>query len=132
MVRRIRIYFLGVLLGTLLVYVFVFRKHDIDWDGWLPGQRILRDIRNDEAFRSSDRVACLLGCRNLKGAVFIDILTEGKLLNLRPGGDPYRYAVLWSDSTGKEYRAEIEKTGLELELTRLHAGADTATCAQCP
>ncbi|MEM9022138.1 MAG: hypothetical protein AAGB22_00255 [Bacteroidota bacterium] len=126
--RRLRLYLFGVLLGTVLVYVFVLRKHDIAYDAWLPAKRIMRDMRNDDRMTGSARYQCLVACRALTEAQMTSLFTEGKLENLRPGGDPYRYRITWSDSTGTTLVAGVEKPGNDYILVHLEAGENTVPC----
>jgi hypothetical protein len=62
LVSRIFTYFVGIALGSLLVYVLLFRgREDRNIGGWLPGARVLTKI-SESHFSISPQADCMKDC----------------------------------------------------------------------
>ena len=96
--RRLRIYFIGVLLGLVVVTVLFFRDDSRDLDIWTPEQRILEDIRNDKVLQQSDRMKCFQECLELSDEEMTNLWTDSKTKSLNPGGNPYKYLISLADA----------------------------------
>jgi hypothetical protein len=44
---RILVYFIGIMLGTVLVYFMLFRGRDRDIMAWLPGERVIAKVKEN-------------------------------------------------------------------------------------
>jgi hypothetical protein len=117
MIRRFRIYFTGFGIGLIMVYVIFSKNKERKYNIWTPEQRILEDIRNDEAFQSSERLACFVACLNLSEKDLEILWTEASTESLNPGGNPYIYLIeLEREST--VLQAEIELTKDEIRTLK--------------
>ncbi len=59
--RRVRIYLLGVFLGTLFVYFFLIRGKDRNFSFWFPSNRIIEEIQTKK-MNVTPRAFCMLTC----------------------------------------------------------------------
>jgi len=62
MARRLRVYFLGFLIGIVLVIFLYGDKYDIIV-GWTPEKRVLKRLKLTEKV-ISDSMQCILDCNN--------------------------------------------------------------------
>ena len=62
MARRLRVYFLGFLIGIVLVIFLYGDKYDIII-GWTPEKRVLKRLKLTEKV-ISDSMHCILNCNN--------------------------------------------------------------------
>lgn len=105
--RRIRVYFVGVLLGILVTWMMLLRDRNLDdYLKWTPNNRVLAEFRTDSAFVPVDAFWCELKCKGFTSLDYKGLLEEGK--------------VLFSESITQDYprmyRIEFE-TKEELVLT---------------
>lgn len=127
MLRRLRIYFTGFGIGLVLVYFMFLRDDSRDLDIWTPSQRILEDIRNDTAFRSSALLACYQSCLVLNDQELMALWTDSKVKSLNPGGNPYRYLISLQDNN-RHLEAEIELMGKKRRLLYLRDQQNPKDC----
>lgn len=110
MLRRLRVYFTGFGLGLIAVYVIFSNGEDRNLDIWIPEQRILEDIRGDEVFQKSEKLACFKSCVGLSDELMATLWLDSKTKSLNPGGDPYRYLItLKTDEHHIEAQIEWDK-----------------------
>ena len=93
MLRRLRVYFTGFGIGLIVVYVLFKNGEDRDLDIWTPEQRILEDIRNDDTFQKSEKLACYVSCLRLPDTLMTQLWIDSKTKSLNPGGNPYKYLI---------------------------------------
>ena len=130
MLRRLRVYFTGFGIGLILVYVLFKNGEDRNLDIWTPEQRILEDIRNDEEFQKSNKLACYVNCLNLPDSLMTQLWIDSQTKSLNPGGEPYRYLItLKTDANHIEARIEWDKKNPR-ELLMLRDMQNPADC-QC-
>jgi len=127
MLRRLRIYFTGVGIGLIMVYLMFGRDDSRDLDIWTPSQRILEEIRNDSILQNSGQLACFKACLNLTEDEMTEFWTESSVKSLNPGGDPYRYLIsLKTDE--RHLEAELEKAGEQYILQFVKDNQNPVAC----
>lgn len=62
--RRVRVYFVGVGLGCLLVYFFLIRGKGRDFGFWLPENRVIHEI-SESNMSYHPKATCELACFSL-------------------------------------------------------------------
>lgn len=97
--RRVRVYFIGLLLGCLVTWMMLLRDRNLDdYLKWTPNQRVLSEFSEDSLFVPSDAFWCHLQCQGFNSKDYRGLLDEGK--------------VLFSESTPRQtpkmYRIEFE------------------------
>lgn len=74
--KRLRLYFIGFIIGCVLVYFMLFRGTDRSY--WLPANRVKEQVRKSQ-FRYSERVECNMKCRKITHAEVEEILRNGEV-----------------------------------------------------
>lgn len=131
MLRRLKFYFIGFGIGLLMVYFMFFRESERDLDKWMPEQRILEEIREDSLLIHSASFGCAVNCYQLNDLDLAELLHEGQVKSLSPGGNPYVYQISYSDGE-KALEMKVEKQNDVLNFVYLKDLKNTATNCNCP
>jgi hypothetical protein len=75
---RIFTYFIGILLGSLMVYMLLIRGRDRDLLGWLPGNRVTQKIA-EQPLNISEKSACQLSCMGISQEEAQELITSGSV-----------------------------------------------------
>ena len=94
--RRIRLYILGLGIGSLMV-LFLFG--DRGCGGWLPGNRVKTSIM-ESLFETSDYTDCKLTCNEFTKEKIQDIIVKGTVLfnESKTKSDPREYTLQYEDN----------------------------------
>ena len=95
--RRVRIYILGLGIGSLMV-LFLFG--DRGCGGWLPGNRVKTSIM-ESLFETSEYTNCKLTCNEFTKEKIQDIIIEGTVLfkESETKIDPRQYKIEYKESS---------------------------------
>ena len=110
--RRVRVYFVGVLLGCIVTWALLLRGRNLDdYMRWTPNQRVLTEFNSDSLFVLNDTVLCHLKCHGFKSNDYKALFEEGNVLftESNPRKMPKMYRI----------QHQTEKRGsliLELEI----------------
>ena len=113
--RRLKLFLFGVLVGLIFVYFSLIRGRDRDLLGWLPKERVLQKLKENEMV-FSERSLCLLDCNDISREEVSQILLTGE--------------VNFGKSRAKETPCPVyalEGTVNNRELVILFASCDTIT-----
>lgn len=111
-----------------MVYVIFSKNRERKYNIWTPEQRILEDIRNDDAFQKSTRLNCFISCLELSEKEIEEFWTKASTESLNPGGSPYIY-LLELEKGGDKLQAEIVlDDSNKRTITYLNYEQKKATC----
>ncbi|GAB4383614.1 MAG: hypothetical protein Kow0075_15720 [Salibacteraceae bacterium] len=100
MARRVRLYLIGVVLGTIIAILIFGGDNSRDLDIWMPGQRILESIRNDSSFLQSPQLTKAVECCSISKQTMSKLWSEGTVSVVSGGGSPYVYEIQCETSHG--------------------------------
>jgi hypothetical protein len=91
--RRWRSFLIGVLLGSLIVYLLLFYNRDRDLSFWFPEKRVLNDIK--AKLGPIEQYDCELSCEQMFPSDLEKLLTEGDVdfAKSKPRETPKEYLV---------------------------------------
>lgn len=72
--KRIRLFFIGFIIGCVLVYFMLFRDSDRSY--WLPDNRVKEQV-NKSTFTFSEHAICIMACKQITEEEVRDILKNG-------------------------------------------------------
>ena len=77
--RRIKLFLFGVIMGTLIVYISLIRGRDRDLLAWLPEERILQKLRDNDLIYTQ-QANCSMECANISKEEVQQILINGEVI----------------------------------------------------
>ena len=77
--RRIKLFLFGVIMGTLIVYISLIRGRDRDLLAWLPEERVLQELRDNELIYTQYG-NCSMECANISKEEVQQILINGEVI----------------------------------------------------
>jgi hypothetical protein len=75
---RIFTYFIGILLGSLMVYMLLIRGRERNLMGWLPGNRVTQQI-GEQPLNISEKAACQLACIGISQEEVKELIISGSV-----------------------------------------------------
>jgi hypothetical protein len=63
--RRIKLYLIGLLLGTFISWLLLFKNRDRDTSGWTPESRVLKFIEQSKKLTADSTLLCKLKCNGI-------------------------------------------------------------------
>jgi hypothetical protein len=75
--RRLRLFILGILLGSLVVWAFLFRGRT--FPAWTPEGRVLEALQ-EQPIKISKHAACLLECFHISNNDVVEILRSADVI----------------------------------------------------
>lgn len=77
-ITRFSKFFIGFLIGSVLVYILLIKDRDRNLKGWLPGERVTQEIQ-DQDIIYSNRALCQLKCLNLSDEDLSKLIETSKV-----------------------------------------------------
>ena len=127
--RRIRLFITGILLGSLVVWGFLFRGRT--FPAWTPEGRVLEALQ-EHPIRISSEARCLLDCNHIADEDILALIADGDVLfsesDIR-GKDIPEYVVEGKGKNQKLYKMKFRSEYLTtLLISILPSPNSNATC----
>jgi hypothetical protein len=127
--RRIRLFILGILIGSLVVWGFLFRGRT--FPAWTPEGRVLEAL-NEHPIRISSEARCMLNCNHITDEDILSLIADGDVLfsesDIR-GKDIPEYVVEGKGKNLKLYKMKFRSEYLTTVLISvLPTPNSNATC----
>jgi len=127
--RRIRLFILGILIGSLVVWGFLFRGRT--FPAWTPEGRVLEAL-NEHPIRISSKARCMLNCNHITDEDILSLIADGDVLfsesDIR-GKDIPEYVVEGKGKNLKLYKMKFRSEYLTTVLISvLPTPNSNATC----
>lgn len=103
MVRRFKLFFIGMFLGTLAVILFFGDRLEL-FSSWMPNERVLLRLRQTE-LKMTEHARCLMDCYKIERKHIDKIMNAGDVdfKNSKPQEDPLIYIVKQSENNFGEF-----------------------------
>ena len=114
MLRRIRAYIIGLLLGMLLVFV-LFRDRKGIWDSWLPEDRVIERMMASQ-WIMTPKAKCLMVCMDLSIQQMDNLIKESDV-NFDKSDTQSKvkvYQLQWSDPLESEVKIALGDSTKEI------------------
>jgi len=127
--RRIRLFIIGILIGSLVVWGFLFRGRT--FPAWTPEGRVLEAL-HEYPIRISSEARCVLNCNNITDEDILALIADGDVLfsesDIR-GKDIPEYVVEGKGKNLKLYKMKFRSEYLTTVLISvLPTPNSNATC----
>ena len=128
--RRLTLFIFGTLLGSAFVYAVLIRGRDMP--AWLPGDRVLEQLR-EHAVQVSSKGACQLQCNQLGNNDILSVLNTAEVKfsesDIR-GKDIPEYVLEGKGLKGQTLKMKFKSTQLTTNFLELvqPTTADTCNC----
>jgi hypothetical protein len=127
--RRIRLFIIGILIGSLVVWGFLFRGRT--FPAWTPEGRVLEALQ-EHPIRISSEARCMLNCNNITDDDILALIADGDVLfsesDIR-GKDIPEYVVEGKGKNLKLYKMKFRSEYLTTVLISvLPSPNSNATC----
>lgn len=76
--RRLKLFFIGMLLGTGVVIIFFGDKLNL-FTSWMPNDRVLLRLQQTE-LQMTSKANCLLGCYDISLEAIEDLMGDGNVI----------------------------------------------------
>lgn len=129
--RRIRIYFIGLILGAILSWALVIRDRNTkELMSWTPNERILADIRNDSNITLPDNFWCLLKCQGFSSIEYNELLINGDvdLSESSPRTYPKIYRIQFDAAQKGTLLIDFELDSINSTITKVSRKEDIKNC----
>jgi len=127
--RRIRLFIIGILIGSLVVWGFLFRGRT--FPAWTPEGRVLEALQ-EHPIRISSEARCMLNCNHITDEDILALIADGDVLfsesDIR-GEDIPEYVVEGKGKNLKLYKMKFRSEYLTTVLISvLPSPNSNATC----
>jgi hypothetical protein len=127
--RRIRLFIIGILIGSLVVWGFLFRGRT--FPAWTPEGRVLEALQ-EHPIRISSEARCMLNCNKITDEDILALIADGDVLfsesDIR-GKDIPEYVVEGKGENLKLYKMKFRSEYLTTVLISvLPSPNSNATC----
>jgi len=127
--RRIRLFIIGILIGSLVVWGFLFRGRT--FPAWTPEGRVLEALQ-EHPIRISSEARCMLNCNHISDEDILALIADGDVLfsesDIR-GKDIPEYVVEGKGKNLKLYKMKFRSEYLTTVLISvLPSPNSNATC----
>jgi hypothetical protein len=127
--RRIRLFIIGILIGSLVVWGFLFRGRT--FPAWTPEGRVLEALQ-EHPIRISSEARCMLNCNKISDEDILALIADGDVLfsesDIR-GKDIPEYVVEGKGKNQKLYKMKFRSEYLTTVLISvLPSPNSNATC----
>ena len=127
--RRIRLFIIGILIGSLVVWGFLFRGRT--FPAWTPEGRVLEAL-HEHPIRISSEARCMLNCNHITDDDILALIAEGDVLfsesDIR-GKDIPEYVIEGKGKNLKLYKMKFRTEYLTTVLISvLPSPNSNATC----
>lgn len=130
--RRIRLFIFGVLLGSLVVWGFLFRGRT--FPAWTPEGRVLESLQ-EHPVKISSVARCLLDCNHISDQDILALIADGDVLFSQSdihGKDVPEYVVEGKGQNGKKYKMKFRSEYLSTFLITVIPTPDANANCDCP
>ena len=127
--RRIRLFIIGILIGSLVVWGFLFRGRT--FPAWTPEGRVLEALQ-EHPIRISSEARCMLNCNHITDEDILALIADGDVLfsesDIR-GKDIPEYVIEGKGKNLKLYKMKFRTEYLTTVLISvLPSPNSNATC----
>jgi hypothetical protein len=127
--RRIRLFIIGILIGSLVVWGFLFRGRT--FPAWTPEGRVLEALQ-EHPIRITSEARCMLNCNKISDEDILALIADGDVLfsesDIR-GKDIPEYVVEGKGKNQKLYKMKFRTEYLTTVLISvLPSPNSNATC----
>jgi len=127
--RRIRLFIIGILIGSLVVWGFLFRGRT--FPAWTPEGRVLEALQ-EHPIRITSEARCMLNCNKITDEDILALIADGDVLfsesDIR-GKDIPEYVVEGKGKNQKLYKMKFRSEYLTTVLISvLPSPNSNATC----
>ena len=127
--RRIRLFIIGILIGSLVVWGFLFRGRT--FPAWTPEGRVLEALQ-EHPIRISSEARCVLDCNKISDEDILALIADGDVLfsesDIR-GKDIPEYVIEGKGKNQKLYKMKFRTEYLTTVLISvLPSPNSNATC----
>ena len=114
--RRIRLFIIGILIGSLVVWGFLFRGRT--FPAWTPEGRVLEALQ-EHPIRISSEARCMLNCNHITDEDILALIADGDVLfsesDIR-GKDIPEYVIEGKGKNQKLYKMKFRSEYLTTVL----------------
>ena len=130
--RRIRLFIFGTLLGSLVVWGFLFRGRS--FPAWTPEGRVLEALQGNP-IKISANARCLLDCNHITDEEILAVLADGDVLfsqsDIR-GKDIPEDVIEGKGLNAKTYKLKFRSEYLSTYLITVIPTPDASATCNCP
>ena len=129
--RRLRLFLVGVLIGSLVVWGFLFKGRT--FPAWTPEGRVLEALR-ENPIKVSAKARCLLDCNKISDDEVVHFLQNADVIfgesDIR-GKDVPEYVLEGKSQTGKSYKMKFKSEFPATYLLTIIKTPDAANTCSC-
>jgi hypothetical protein len=129
--RRIRLFIIGILIGSLVVWGFLFRGRT--FPAWTPEGRVLEAL-SEHPIRISSEARCMLDCNHIADEDILALIADGDVLfsesDIR-GKDIPEYAVEGKGKNQKLYKMKFRSEYLTTVLISVLPSPNSNLTCDC-
>jgi hypothetical protein len=129
--RRLRLFIFGILLGSLVVWGFLFRGRT--FPAWTPEGRVLESLQ-EHPVKISNEARCLLDCNKISDQDILQLIADGDVLfsqsDIR-GKEVPEYVVEGKGTSGKTYKMKFRSEYLSTLLITIIPTPDASSTCDC-
>ena len=111
--RRLRLFIFGILLGSLVVWGFLFRGRT--FPAWTPEGRVLESLQ-EHPVKISTEARCLLDCNKISDQDILKLIADGDVLFSQSdihGKEIPEYVVEGKGASGKTFKMKFRSENKE-------------------
>jgi len=114
LIRRLKLYLIGVVIGSIFVYFVLFRGRNAD--SWLPANQVLKKFEN-KRWIFNERQECILNCLSPNKALSEQV-KDAKILFSKssPRKKPYPMYVLQFSDIEATIKLELEEDMISVKV----------------
>lgn len=125
---RIFTYLVGIAIGSLLVYIMLFRgRSDRNLGGWLPNERVLAKIK-ENPLSYTEKGACMLNCFGITEEEFKEFLSGANVAFGKSETSRKPCPVYLINATINEMPAELSIEVCDSLSNLVHIKTDALPC----
>ena len=129
--RRIRLFIIGILIGSLVVWGFLFRGRT--FPAWTPEGRVLEAL-SEHPIRISSEARCMLECNHIADEDILALIADGDVLfsesDIR-GKDIPEYVVEGKGKNQKLYKMKFRSEYLTTVLISVLQSPNSNLTCDC-
>jgi hypothetical protein len=129
--RRIRLFIIGILIGSLVVWGFLFRGRT--FPAWTPEGRVLEALQ-EHPIRITSEARCMLNCNKISDEDILALIADGDVLfsesDIR-GKDIPEYVVEGKGKNQKLYKMKFRSEYLTTVLISVLPSPNSNSTCEC-
>ncbi len=129
--RRLRLFIFGILLGSLVVWGFLFRGRT--FPAWTPEGRVMEALQ-EHPIKISSQARCLLDCNKISDQDVLALISEGEVLFSQSdihGKEVPEYVIQGKGRNGKTYKMKFRSEYLSTYLITIIPTPDASASCEC-